>query len=124
MEELRMEKNSSKTENTKEENKHTHQVLKLINESPVMLFHDQFNVGYFAPYGNGRLLFKIRSRLCKNWINKLFYDNFGGTLSPNSIQSIIQLLESKACFDGHKIKLSVRVAEEEGTIWYDLGSSA
>src|SRR3989344_9336542 len=100
-------------------------VVKLVtSDEKLVLFHDQFNYGYLAPFGNGRKVFKIRSREAKNWLNKIYWESTNKTLSANSLQSIIQLLEARACFDYPEIKLSVRVAEEEGIIWYDLGEKA
>lgn len=97
------------------------QVIKLVSESEAQLFHDQFNSGYFAPYGNGKLIFKIRSRQCRNWLVRLFWENTGKTLGSNALQSTMQMLEAKACFDGPLCRLHTRVAEKDGIYWYDLG---
>lgn len=97
------------------------QMTKLVSESEAQLFHDQFNSGYFAPYGNGRQIFKIRARQCRNWLVKLFWENTGKTLSSNTLQSVIQLLEAKACFNGPLYTLHIRVAMQDDVYWYDLG---
>lgn len=102
----------------------TQQVLKLVKESNIVLFHDQFNAGYLAPGGNGVLIFKIRSRQAKSWLTHLFWKSTGTPLNPNTLNTVVQTLEAMALYEGSQISLAVRVAKEGETIWYDLGCKA
>lgn len=102
----------------------TQQVLKLVEEGNNTLFHDQFNVGYLAPSGNGVLIFRIRSRQARSWLTHLYWKAKGAPLNPNTLNTIIQILEARALYEGSQIPLSVRVAKEGEAIWHDLGDKA
>lgn len=122
---MKMDKEDSSTNQTKDDSSKSDpqakQVLKLVSEGQTKLFHDQFNNGYLAPYGNGKLIFKIKSRQCRIWLIKIFWENTGKVLNSNALQSVIHMLEARASFDGPKYELHTRVAYQDETFWYDLG---
>ena len=97
------------------------QAFKIAAESGAVFFHDQFNVGYLSPKGDGSQIFKIKSRACENWLTHLYWKSSQSVLNPTALNSIIQMLEARAIFEGPKHKLHTRIAEHNDAIWYDLG---
>jgi hypothetical protein len=76
------------------------QVFEIASEAGAVFFHDQFNAGYLAPEGNGKLIFKVRSRACESWLAHLYWKSERSVLNSTTLNSIIQMLEARARFEG------------------------
>jgi hypothetical protein len=63
---------------------------------------------------------KVRSREFKLWLTKLFYEETGKAPGMDAMNQALGVMEMKAMFEGEAHKLYLRVAEEEGVIYYDL----
>ena len=88
------------------------------------LFKDQFNQAYALVRINGHYeSIKLKSQKFTLYLTKLFYDhNSNIPTNKESVVNAIQILESKAIFEGATIPLHLRVAwsEDKKSIYYDL----
>lgn len=97
------------------------QVVKIVSEGEANLFHDQFNVAHLAPFGDGRLIFKLGTKSSSNWLTHLYWKTTGSILNPTALNSINQMLEARARYEGSQYTLHIRIASHNGSVWYDLG---
>jgi hypothetical protein len=59
----------------------------------------------------------------RHWLTHAFYKKAGKGCHGEALQTALQLLEARAQFDGPEHPVWVRVAENEGNIYIDLGNS-
>ncbi len=124
--EEKLEQIMEESEKTKGQAKKT-QAIKIVNsveQEGVKLFHDEYNEPYMSLYGDGRKILSIRSKSFKSWLAYLAWEKMGKAINSATLQSSIQILEGKACYKGSLHQLYVRVARQEGTIFYDLGDGS
>lgn len=115
------------SENNKESDKDTPIALQLVEDikkENILFFHDEYKEGFAATKGDGREIFKLRSRLFRQYVARLVHKKSGRIISSDMLSNIIQLLEGKAVFEGPLHKLHIRIARQDNTIWYDLGNSS
>ncbi len=98
------------------------QVVGEVLRAGAIVFRDQFNGAYMAYEGDGSGIFKLNSKGAKLWIARLVWENLDKTISSDVLQTVIQILEAKAYFGDNVQELSVRVADSENSLWYDLGN--
>jgi energy-coupling factor transporter ATP-binding protein EcfA2 len=96
------------------------QLLKQIEESKGVLFHDQYNEAFIAVGGTGKKIIKLKSEEFKQWLARSSWLKFKQAPSPNTITKVVQTLIGKAKFDGPLYPLDVRSAFVSDELWYDL----
>jgi hypothetical protein len=85
------------------------------------LFHDRASTPYMRIQHNGsQQIYRCGSRGGKRWLSRLFFEAEDRAANTTALAEAVQLLEAKALFDGEPFELHNRVAEKDGTIWYDL----
>jgi len=98
-------------------------IVELIEEIGITLFHDQFDEPHVRIKVNDHLeINKVRSTRFKTWISNELWKQEKKAISTETINTVLNLMEAKACFEGRKYTLHNRVARYEGAIWYDLGN--
>lgn len=95
-------------------------VAEVLKINPI-LFCDQFNEPFIATSGDGSQVFRIDSKNTKLWLIRTAWENLDETYGSETIKTACDILESKAKFEGQKVKLSVRTAWNDEHLWYDLG---
>jgi hypothetical protein len=65
----------------------------------------------------------IRSNGFRRWLAKRYYDTFAKTPGSQAIQDAINVLAGKAVHEGAEHQVAVRLAEQDGAIWLDLGDA-
>lgn len=103
---------------------HTQVLIKAIEASNAVLFHDQYHDSYIAYGGNGSNVSKISSKICKLWLTSYGYKTLNSVLTPDTINRVLQTLSAKAHFEGRQYPLEVRSVHNDDGLWYDLGASA
>lgn len=100
-------------------------LVRLVEESETVLFHDQFNEAFaWAPFPRGHEVLKVRSRSFRLWLALQLWATHNKAPSSEALQSAFNILEARARFEGPKHSLFNRVAWHENAIWYDLGRAA
>jgi hypothetical protein len=66
----------------------------------------------------------LRSKFFKQWLVRQYYEQTEKSPNNEALRQALNVIEAKAVFDGPEIKLSLRVAEHEGALWYDLANKA
>jgi len=97
-------------------------LVRLVENSGLTLFHDQFGEPHAALLKEGTHVFKLNSKAFRRWLARLGWARLKNAVPREAIQSAIETLSGKAQFDGKQIELHVRTAWHEGTLFYDLGN--
>ncbi len=106
----------------KEPTKNQPKILMEIAESNIdVLFKDQHNEGFASVRINSHCeVVHLISNKFKWLLTKLLNDNTGNFANPESLNIVVNLLQSKAEFGDIRYTLSLRVAEYDGDLYYDL----
>jgi hypothetical protein len=100
-------------------------ILVRIATGEAYLFHDEARDGYASlPINGHRETWPLRSKFFKQWLVRRYYEQTDKSPNNEAIRQALNVIEAKAVFDGPEIKLSLRVAEHEGALWYDLANKA
>jgi len=100
------------------------EVVNLIKDLGVTLFHDENNEPYIRyQYDGVYRISKITDEVFKLFVIKEYRERTNKTLNDNTLKTVLNSLKTDAIIDGKKHKLNVRVAEydSDSVIWYDLG---
>ncbi len=65
----------------------------------------------------------IRSSGFHDWMARQYFLETGRVPNKQAVENATSLLEGKARWEGPEYRLSVRVAEDDGGLWYDLADS-
>jgi hypothetical protein len=85
------------------------------------LFHSKTGVAFADILVNGhRETWPIRSKRFRGWLRRRFYEATGAAASAGEIRSALDLLETRAQFDGPERAVHIRIAEHAGHIYLDL----
>jgi hypothetical protein len=96
-------------------------LIEICGRKDVTLFHNEQNDAYIALDISGHQeVWSCKSKDMKRLIASKSWEKDKKPLSSESIRSIINTLEGKACFDGEKIELQNRTAWYKNELWYDL----
>jgi hypothetical protein len=98
-------------------------MVKLAIESSTELFHDDSRNCYAKiTHSDATSILRIRSKGFKIWLSKLLWEAKNKAPSSEALNSAINVLESKALFEGAQHKLYNRVAPDpDGDgIWIDM----
>jgi len=120
-----MDRNLATKENTDEKVKASQstQLVALIEGSDVELFHDEFDEPYIRfKQGDHYEYSKIRSKNFKRWISNKYWKLLRQAPNNESLNSALNIIEAKACFEGREYKLENRIAFYKNEIYYDLGN--
>lgn len=92
----------------------------ILKENPVLL-HDDLQKTYARiAIDEHEEVHGIYSRRFKDWVVRQFHKAENNPPKGESIKQALDVVHSKAIFDGALCNLSIRVAEHENAIWYDL----
>src|SRR4029077_11563845 len=85
------------------------------------LFHTAAGTAFADILVNGhRETWPIRSKRFRGWLRRRYYEATGAATSAGEIRSALDLLETRAQFDGPERAVHIRVAEHAGHIYLDL----
>ncbi len=85
------------------------------------LFHTAAGTAFADLLVNGhRETWPIRSKQFRGWLRRRYYQATGGAASAAQIRSALDLLETRAQFDGSERAVHIRIAEHAGHIYLDL----
>jgi len=114
-----------KSKDSEEDKPSQADILIRIATGEAYLFHDEARDGYASlPINGHRETWPLRSKFFKQWLVRRFYEQTEKSPNNEAIRQALNVIEAKALFDGPEIKLSLRVAEHEGALWYDLADGA
>lgn len=89
----------------------------------VDLFYTPDGVAYAdVEVAGHRETWELRSPSFRRWLSRGFYEKTGGALGSEAIRAVLEVLESKAHFDGPERPVFVRVGERDGRIYLDLAN--
>lgn len=85
------------------------------------LWHTPDGEAYVTvPVGEHRETWPVRSRTCRQFLAKQFYDKYGKAMNSEAQRAAINLIEARALFDGSEQPVFIRVAEHDDKIYVDL----
>ena len=85
------------------------------------LFHSTTGIAFGDILVNGhRETWPIRGRRFRGWLRRRYYEATGAAASAGEIRSALDLLETRAQFDGPERAVHIRIAEYAGHIYLDL----
>lgn len=86
-----------------------------------ILFRDDLQEPFARIDVNGHSeIWPVKSKYYKRWLVGRYYTDTGKAPSTDAVSQALGVVEAKSSFDGEEYKLSVRVAEHEGSFYYDL----
>jgi hypothetical protein len=85
------------------------------------LFHDEFKVPFarFLVSGHNET-WPVESLAFRGWLRREFFTRFKKAAPAKAMTDALGVLIALAQFDGPERPISIRVAQFEGAIWYDL----
>lgn len=91
----------------------------------VELFHDPNENGYATfQVANHQETRSLKGRDFRQFLTREFYRVHGKSPNSRAFQEAMGVLEAKACFDGNKEQVFIRVGEHDGKIYLDLANEA
>ncbi len=98
-------------------------LIDIVQESGAILFQDQFS----EPYAHVMIkdhweTLKLKSKYFRRWLCASMWQKEGKAPHSNALASALNILESKACFEGPRHELQNRVAWRDGALWCDLSN--
>lgn len=60
----------------------------------------------------------------RNWLRRLFFEEFGKPPGTQALQDAVGVLEARAQFDGPELPVFTRLGEKDGRIYLDLSNDA
>jgi hypothetical protein len=95
--------------------------MEIANDNIKILFKDQYSEGIAKIFIKDHYEITPLSILrFKRFLTKLYYDYYNDTANPESINKVVNTLQAKAEFGDEQYPLSLRVAEYDGDLYYDL----
>lgn len=87
-------------------------------------FHNELNEPFARiPIKNHKEIWRCKSKQFKRYASKIFWDAYGKAIGSEALNTALNVIEGRACFDGPQHKLDTRVALYDNAIWYDLCDS-
>jgi len=101
------------------------QLLELVEQTGATFFHSDIKDLYATiPVREHMEVLPLNGRDFEIWLNGQFYTASGKPISKDAIKQVIGVLSAKALYDNpDPVKLSTRIADRDGTFWYDLTST-
>jgi hypothetical protein len=115
-------KSDAKADDGESAPKQAELVIRLV-EQHSQLFHDPNETPYAVVRVTDSLrrVFRLRSKPMRSWIARTARQTLGRPVGANVIDEALVALEGIARFDRDERKLHLRVAENDGAIYIDLG---
>lgn len=123
----KQKKSKPSDDNKDDESKKESQADALIRiaTTEAFLFHDKAKDGYASITINGhKETWPLGSRFFRQWLVRRYYEQTEKSPNSEALRQALNVIEAKAIFDGPEITLSLRVAEFENALWYDLANGA
>jgi len=96
-------------------------LVRLVEDRKVMLFHDNGKKPFArVPIKGHEETWPVRSPEFKRYIAREYWQREGKAPNSDAINSALNVIEAKACFEGSEYDLHNRVAWHDGDLWYDL----
>src|SRR3989344_225881 len=93
-------------------------------QNEIILFHNELKEPYVQmTIDQHKEIWSCRSKMFKRWLCKLFWETYQKSINTENLNATINIIESKACFNGARFILHNRIAWYENAIWYDLADS-
>lgn len=93
--------------------------------SDAKYFRDEIDEAYAAVTIDGHNeLWKTKSKTYGLWLTKKYFEETGRAPGTDAMRQARSVMEMRAMFAGDQRKLNLRVAEEDGAIYYDLADKA
>jgi hypothetical protein len=73
--------------------------------------------------GNNRHTYRVRGTDFKRWLSRQLYEQTEQAANSEALTSALNVLEGEALFAGAEMDISTRVAQYEGRLYLDLGTS-
>lgn len=120
------EEDDSDIKESKEKLTQSSALLDLIKKENVELFLNEEHEPYVEIFVRGhRETLPLKSETFSNWLEYLYYRKTGKTILANNLNQVKNILAAEAKFSATPcVKLNNRVAEHEGSFWYDLASDS
>ena len=117
-----MPENKKKNNKENQTSSQSSQVLTIIEESDIGLFHDQYGEPYIKCKTDVHFeYFKVGSTKFKEWISYTYWTQFRKAINTEALNSAINIIKAKARYEGKEYELQNRVAKQDQSIFYDLG---
>ena len=99
-------------------------LVELATENTSLFFKDQYGTAHAQVHiADHDEIIRVESNKFKRYLSRLFYDKNGNkVVNAEAITNAIQVIQAKAEYDGPTIPLSLRVAWQNGDIYYDLSN--
>lgn len=102
------------------------QLLGLVLEAGVLLWHDPDGEPYITlTLESHQEHHRLKTQAVKRWVQRLWYEETGGTIGREPLSEALGVLEGKAIHDGEQHETFIRVAElgegADATIYIDMG---
>jgi hypothetical protein len=98
-------------------------LLELTDALNIELFHDSASATYIRfPVNDHIETWPTKAKTVKLWLSGQFYQATGKAITSDTMRQALGVLEAKARFEGPKLDLSLRVAECDDAVWYDLAN--
>jgi hypothetical protein len=98
------------------------QLVRLVEQSDVRLFHDDLDLSYVSiPVGGHREIHPVRSRKFKRWLRRELRTRTGAVANAQAVEEAVETLCAEAEFDGEQRDVFVRIAPHSSGVLLDLG---
>ncbi len=98
-------------------------LLKIIEDGtdPITLFHNDHKETFARLLIDKHFeIWPLKSRQFKIWLANKFWMNYKKAPNAETLRAALNIIESKALFEGREHALRNRVAAQDNSIWYDL----
>jgi hypothetical protein len=86
------------------------------------LFHSADGAAFAdIEIGDHRETWPVRTKGFRRWLARQFFEETGGAPGSEALQSVLNVVEAKACFDGSERPVFIRVGGLDGRLYLDLG---
>lgn len=99
---------------------HVEDLLGLLGDTTI--FSNQYDEPFIATTRSNdyQRLFSIRSKEFSSWLKHLYYQDKREIIENKVLKGVLDVLESKALYEGEKVNLSLRIGKKDDNFWFDL----
>jgi len=96
-------------------------LVELAEAAGIVLYHTPESIAFADLHiDKRRETMALRSAAFKRWFHRLFFTTEGRAAGSQAVNDALGVLEGKACFEGTERSVHVRLAEHDGSIYFDL----
>ncbi len=100
-------------------------LVALATSEDIEYFHDPDGEAYASlPVHGHRETWSLRSKRFRIWLAGRYHSEQGTTPGGQALTDAIGILQGRAVFDGPEHVVHVRIAEQDGIVYLDLGNAA